>query len=347
MRRRQWVAGWLATMAVLGSSGVMAAGAPVSAGQSTGSYRPDFHAALLERAQKAAATGQPLDLWVASRLVLPLELSAAPNPSALPSRSDAWLDEAIRLGSDQPLIARAAVARCLGGGSCDIPAAVQTLQTRESDEVVAQLLLWQMHTGKRDADAAAHAWTRATQATRYADDVSEGIALLDRATRGGQWPTSASSGDQTMEVDGEAERVASVFALTAAFGIAGLADAYRECPADAVAERREQCRHLFKVMADSGSVFAARLGSSRMRDLSDDAAERRGWDARSRELLWLSERSAQVLEPKSNAARPVSMTDYLQWVGAMGEVPAMRRVLADNGVAAQPPADWKPTRFVN
>ncbi|MCD9088550.1 hypothetical protein [Stenotrophomonas sp. SY1] len=241
------------------------------------------------------------------------------------------------------MIARAAVARCLGGGSCDIPAAVQTLQTDESDEVVAQLLLWRLHTGKGDADAAAHAWTRATQATRYADDVSEGIALLDRATRGGQWPTSASNGNQTMEVDGEAKRVASVFALTAAFGMPGLADAYRECPADAVAERRQQCRHLLTVMADSGSMFAARLGSSRMRDLSDDAAERRGWDARSHELLWLSARSAGLLEAESNVARTVSRSGYLQWVGEMGELPAMRRLLADNGIAAQPPAGWKPT----
>ncbi|MGH8054754.1 MAG: hypothetical protein ACREP4_12630 [Stenotrophomonas sp.] len=345
MKNRQWIVGCVAAMAAVGSFNAIAASAPAPATQSAVAGDVDLYATLLERARAVAASGQPLDLLVASRLALPSELPAQPAASTSPGQSDAWLDEAIRLGSDQPTIARAAVTRCLGGGSCDIPAAIQTLQTRESDEVVAQLLLWRLHVAKGDTEAADKAWIRATQATRYVDDYAEGVALMDRATRGGQWSAPPAGSFQGKPVDGETSRSIAVFALAAATWMPGLVDAHRQCPANAVAEQRQQCRQLFTTMANSSSTVAVSLGIARMIDLSDGPAERQNWEARKRELAWLSTRSVELLSGGHNDASRVSLSDYLQWVGEAGELPATRRLLARNDVAAQQPAGWEPPRI--
>ena len=347
MKDRQRVAWCVAAMAAVGSFNAIAASAPAPATQSAVVGDVDLHATLLERARVVAASGQPLDLLVASRLALPLDPSTSRVLSTSPHQSDIWLEEAIRSGSDQPTIARAAVTRCLGGGSCDIPAAIQTLQTRESDEVVAQLLLWQLHVAKGDAEAATQTWARATQATRYVDDYAEGVALMDRATRDGQWPAPPAGFLQDTPVDGETARITTIFALAAATWTQGFRGAFRQCPADAVAvaERKQQCRHLFTTMADSSSTLAVSIGIAWMLHLSDGPAERQNWEARKRELAWLSTRSAELLSGGPNDASRVSLGDYLQWVGEAGDLPAMRRLLASNDVAAQPPTGWEPLRI--
>ncbi|WP_269792587.1 hypothetical protein [Stenotrophomonas sp. Iso1] len=332
-------------MTALGSFNAIAESAPEPATQVAVTDDVEFQVALLERARAVAASGQPLDLLVASRLVLPSELRTQPAPSTSPRQSDGWLDEAVRIGSDQPAIARAAVTRCLGGGSCDVPAAIQTLQTRESDEAVAQLLLWRLHVAKGDTEAASNAWMRATQATRYVDDYAEGVALMDRATRDGQWPAPPAGFLQGKPVDGETTRSITVFSLAAAFWMPGLVDAHRQCPANVVAERRRQCRQLFTTMADSSSTVAVSLGTARMIDLSDGPAERQKWEGRKRDLAWVSTRSAELLSGESNGASRVSLSNYLRWVGEAGELPATRQLLASNDVAAQPPADWEPPRI--
>lgn len=342
MKGRQWVACWVAATAASGSFAALAATGPMPTGQAPSDNQAAFHTMLLGQARKVAASGQPLDLLAAAWLASPVELPASNDPPASPSHSDAWLDDAIRLGSDQPMIARAAVMRCLGGGSCDIPAAIQTLQTEESDDVGAQLLLWRMHAGKGDTDAAAQAWARATQATRYADEVAEGVALLDHATRGVHWPAWGEDADPGMRTDSETIRAVTVFALVAASWMPGLGDAHRQCPADVSGEQRQRCRHLFKVMADSNAFVTANVGVGKMRELSDDAAERQSWEGRKRELMWLAQRSAPLLSARRDDVPPLETNDYLQRVGEKGELPAIRQLLADNGIATQPPADWEP-----
>lgn len=293
--------------------------------------------ALLPQVQALAAGGQPLELLAASMLASSLEGAEASGLAA------DWLDQAIRGGSEHPVIARAAVRRCVAGGDCDIPEAVRTLQTREADEALAQLLLWRMAHKQGDADAAAQAWRRAMQAGRMADVVAEGVALLDHATGDMHWPATPGASKGLGLLPGpageaEATRLVILFAVVAAQAMPELADIMRECPEDAAGERRQQCRHLFTLMADSNALVMADIGTSRMRAFSDGAAERQAWDARQRELRWVMEQAMPLL---SSANPQATIREYLQWMHEGGERLAMQRLLAAHGVAAQPPADGK------
>ncbi|KRG63694.1 hypothetical protein ABB26_10760 [Stenotrophomonas humi] len=297
----------------------------------------DFHTPLLQRARELAATGKPLELFVASRLALPTELSAAARGSAAPSQSEAWMEQAIRVGSDQPVIARAAVSRCIEGGRCDIPVAIQTLRTREADDVVAQLLLWRMAVAQGDAQEAARAWTRATQANRFVDEYAEGLGLLDRMTQGMQLPADAAE----PAIDPDTPRQIMVYALAASW-IPVLTPFHRECPATEGGERKEGCLHLAAMMADSSSALFSSFGISKLGGYAEDETARKRWQERKRQLYWTIERAMALQEEGSNGL-PADSQDYMRWISESGELPAMRRLLAVHGVAALPPDDWQPS----
>lgn len=306
------------------------------------SAEPDFHQPLRQRAQELAATGQPLELLVASWLALPQELSAQPRPADAPDRSDVWLDQAIRAGSDQPVIARAAVSRCIAGGSCDVAAAIDTLRTREADEALAQVLLWQMALAQGDDMGAAAAWQRVVQARRFVDEYAEGVGLLDRMTGGVRLPVPTTS----QQADPDLPRVTMVHAIAAALLIRPLVELDRQCGGQVDAERREGCLHLAAVMADSTSRFVGRFGINKLEANAQDEAERKRWQERRRQLHWTIENAA-ALQGTEAEGKPGVMQAFTRWMGESGELPAMRRLLAEHGMAAQPPTDWQPTLFLS
>lgn len=298
----------------------------------------DFPAALQRRAKHLAATGKPLELLIASRLALPAELSALARSPAAPTQSDAWLAEAIALGSDKPMIARAAANRCIVTGQCDIPIAINTLQTREGDEAVAQLLLWRMAVAREDAGAAAAAWGRVVQSSRVVDEFAEVVGLLDRMTGGIQPPLEWAEPGR----DSETLRFTMVYSL-AAFWIPSLVPVHRECPAKKGTEPKHGCAQLAALMADSTSPLISSVGISKMESYAQEEAERKRWQERKRQLDWVIE-NAIALQGEEATPAPVDPHDYLRWISETGELPAMRRSLAAQGVAAQPPADWQSSR---
>lgn len=300
----------------------------------------DFHTPLLQRAKELAATGKPLEVFVASRLALPTELSAAAPGSALPSQSDAWMEQAIRDGSEQPVIARAAVSRCIAGGRCDIPVAIQTLRTQEADDAAAQLLLWRMAVAQGDAQEASRAWTRAAQARRFVDEYAEGVGLLDRMTRGMRLPANGAEPG----VDPDEPRQTMVYSMAAVW-IPALAPFHRECPGTEGGERKEGCLQLATLMADSTASLVSSFGISKLGGYAEDEAARKRWQERKRQLSWTIER-ATALQGEGSNVTPADRQDYLRWISESGELPAMRRLLAVHGVAARPPEGWQPSSAI-
>jgi len=316
----------------------LASGAPLAAPASQ-PEAPDFHAPLLERARELAASGRPLELLVASRLAYSQELGSCPRASGQPCQSDVWLGQAIREGSEQPLIARAAVSRCIHTKHCDIAAAIQTLRTREADDAVAQLLLWRLAVVRGNDDEAALAWARVTQATRYVDEYAEGLDVLDRMTRGLLLPLP----DDAVQSSPDEARLTLVYALTAAFSTQALVDLQRQCPAPADASRSAGCRHLLTLMANSREVLASSYGSARMQVYALDAAEREHWQQRRREVAWVLEKASALLSGGTERGPAPDMQEYLRQSVESGELGAMRQLLAANHIQAKPPADWQPT----
>lgn len=330
----------LVLVALLGIHG-LASGAP-AAPPDTSLGEPDSRAPLMQRAQELAATGQPLELLVASRLAYSQELTTCRNASGAPCESDVWLDQAIREGSDQPLIARVAVSRCIANTRrCDVPAAVQTLRTREADDVAAQLLLWRMAVVQGDAGEAGNAWTRVTQATRLVDEYAESLDLLERMTAGLRLPVPADA----VGADPEQSRLTMVHALTGAFSTMVLGNIQWQCPAPADVARSEGCRHLLMLMAGSSDLLARSYGSAKMQVYARDAAEREHWQQQRRELAWISEKASALLGGEVEGGRVPNMQTYLRRSVELGELGAMQQLLAANRIPPKPPADWQPTVF--
>lgn len=296
--------------------------------------------ALRTKAQALAASGEPLALLAASRLMLLLELPAAsPQPDApTQTRGDAWLEQAIQRGSDQPQVARAAVARCLGTGACDIPVAVDTLRNGQAKDAAAQLMLWHMARAAGNAGEVDQAWARATHATRFSDGYSEDVTLLERMTR--DLPLQ----DDARREGGDSLRLTLVYALASAAPAPNMHDLSRHCTADlADAALKQECERLMRVMAGSTSLLASSIGISRLQAYAADATEREHWRARRRELAWLVQQSTKRLGEWSGDRPTQDMQAYLTWTEQSGELGAMRRLLAESHVPAQPPEDWQPT----
>ncbi len=340
MKSRQWSAAWLAATAALCSVDVSAAQAAPAAGQQTPA-EVGFHAPVEQRARQLAASGQPLNLLVASQLARALELSKQEPEATAPRQSDIWLDEAIRIGSDQPIIARAAVSRCIERGACDIAAAVDTLRTHEVDDLVAQLLLWRMAVTKEDDAATALAWTRVTHATRYVDEYAQALALLDRSTRGMQIPLPESD----LNGGSDQGRLTMLFSWAAAFSMPVFSDVYRQCGKAVRVEHRQGCGQLLAVMGNSTSAVVVGLGSTMMQSYVVDAIERRRWQDRRQELAWVSEKTAALMTPGADGKSAADMNEYLRWIGEAGELGALQKLLVANSIALQPPAGWQPTKL--
>ncbi|WP_054660233.1 hypothetical protein [Stenotrophomonas pictorum] len=302
----------------------------------------DFHAPMLQKAQELAASGQPLALLVASRLALPTELSAQPHPSSVPRQSDAWLEQAIREGSEQPVIARAAVSRCISAGQCDIPLAIRILKTQEADEAIAQLLLWRMAVALGDTEEASLAWTRATQATRFVDEYAEGLDMLDRMTRGMRIPVHSTA----VQTDPEQARLIMVYALASAFSMTALGEVQQQCPAPVDATRSEGCRNLLTLLAGSNALLASSYGSARMQVYARDATEREYWQQRRREVAWISGQALGLLSHQADGGTVAEMQQYLRWNVVSGELGAMRQLLAANDIPPTPPLNWQPEKVL-
>ena len=301
----------------------------------------------LQLGRELAASGQPRKLY-AAWLLAPMSLDLARGKTSYSPEADTWLARAIRTGGDDPVIAAAAVTRCIQVDECSVEQARITLAALDTEDAASQLLLMRLAEHRKDPIEAEHAWQRVAKASRYRDSAGTLIGVLDVATRDYPWPLTdpAQAAEWQRHNSGnylEQERVITLFSIAAMHFPADFRQAGEACPEvlpDAV--KREQCRHLFNVMANSSSLLIARYGASRMADLSEGVAQAQ-WLARKRELQWVINGATDILGDETTKVAKVNPSEYARWLAEQGELPAMRRLLGVYGVPVVPPADWQPT----
>ena len=200
---------------------------------------------------------------------------------------------------------------------------------------------------RKDPIGAERTWQRVAKASRYRDPAATLIGVMDVATRDYPWPLTdpAQAAEWQRHNSGsylEQERTVTLFGIAAMHFPADLKQVMETCPKsvpDAV--KREQCRHLFNVMANSSSLLVAGYGVSRMTELEQGSAQA-PWLARKRELQWITTGATDILGDETSKVAKVSPAEYTRWLAELGELAAMRRLLAAYGVPVLPPADWQP-----
>lgn len=305
-----------------------------------------INTARLQLGRELAASGQPRKLY-AAWLLAPMSLDLARGKTSYSPEADTWLMRAIRTGSEDPVIAAAAVTRCIRVDECNVEQARVTLATVDAEDAGSQLLLMRLAEQRKDPIEAGRAWQRVAKASHYRDPAATLIGVMDVATRDYRWPLTdpVQAAEWQRHNSGsylEQERTVTLFGIAAMHFAADLKQVMETCPKsvpDAV--KREQCRHLFNVMANSSSLLVAGYGASRMAELEQGPAGAR-WSARKRELQWITTGATDILGDKAIKDIKVSPAEYTRWLAEQGELPAMQRLLAVYGVPAAPPVDWQP-----
>lgn len=305
-----------------------------------------INTARLQLGRELAASGQPRKLY-AAWLLAPMSLDLARGKTSYSPEADTWLMRAIRTGSDDPVIAAAAVTRCIQADECDVEQARVTLATADAEDAGSQLLLMRLAEHRKDPIEAERTWQRVAKASRYRDPAATLIGVMDVATRDYPWQLTdpAQAAEWQRHNSGsylEQERTVTLFGIAAMHFPADLKQVMETCPKsvpDAV--KREQCRHLFNVMANSSSLLVAGYGVSRMTELEQGSAQA-PWLARKRELQWITTEATDILGDETSKVAKVSPAEYTRWLAELGELAAMRRLLAAYGVPVLPPVDWQP-----
>lgn len=304
------------------------------------------NAARLQLGRELAASGQPRKLY-AAWLLAPMSLDLARGKTSYSPEADTWLMRAIRTGSEDPVIAAAAITRCIRVDECNVEQARATLATADAQDAGSQLLLMRLAEQRKDPIEAERAWQRVAKASRYRDPAATLIGVMDVATRDYPWPLAdpVQAAEWQRQNNGnylEQVRTVALFSIAAVHFSEDLRQVMETCPksvSDTV--KRDQCRHLFNVMASSSSLLIASYGVSRMADLEQGPAQA-PWLVRKRELQWISTEATDILGDETSKATKVSPTEYTHWLAELGELPAMRRLLAAYGVPVAPPVDWQP-----
>jgi len=343
---RSWILGaGLALLAATNATAAQQVAKDVAAGQPSNAQYEAWAQERTQLGRAIAASGRPRSLY-AAWLLAPLSVNLGSGKSDYSPEADAWFARAVRTGAGDPLIAQAAIGRCVQDDYCDVEQARATLETTDVDDIGSQLLLMQLANKRQDPRAADLAWQRAARATQYRDPLMALVGLLDDATADQPVAALAAASQEqgaagAKSVDVQRYRVEQQFSAAAAHVPFPLREILKRCDAP-VGETLAQCRHVLEAMANSGSLLLASIGVARLERLETDTASKAQWQARGRQLQWLSMAGSTLLGSSEPAQSELSLSEYMQLTRTLGELPAIERLVQAHGMPLQPPADWQP-----
>lgn len=343
---RSWIlAAGLALLAATNATAAQQVAKDVAAGQPSNAQYEAWAQERTQLGRAIAASGRPRSLY-AAWLLAPLSVNLGSGKSDYSPEADAWFARAVRTGAGDPLIAQAAIGRCVQDDYCDVEQARATLETTDVDDIGSQLLLMQLANKRQDPRAADLAWQRAARATQYRDPLMALVGLLDDATADQPVAALAAASQEqgaagAKPVDVQRYRVEQQFSAAAAHVPFPLREILKRCDAP-VGETLVQCRHVLEAMANSASLLLASIGVVRLERLETDAASKAQWQARGRQLQWLSMAGSTLLGSSEPAQSKLSLSEYMQLTRTLGELPAIERLVQAHGMPLQPPADWQP-----
>lgn len=307
----------------------------------------EAHQAYLQRLSTALARdGGARELALAALLrsagAAPAQVSDDPGASPSPPRdaqADAWLRAAAAKAGDDPVANRLLL---LAAGPDDAAVrleAARRWQAAEPDNLMPLLhagltvdaLLAQARNATR-ADAGMYASVRwiASAWQRHPPNAAEQAAM---------------SLGQPFHVD-EAAAVSAMalWAASAEPGYAALVEGCSERMLRALPTRRDDCAHVAGLLADrSTNIADAHAGLAMLGALASTPAERSELQARLRQMDWRMLEWGRLgqQQPRGGAGQ---FARLLADPSIGSEQQLVERVLAEGGVATEPPPDWMPPR---
>jgi len=263
------------------------------------------------------------------------------RPAAL--KTPALLVRAQKFGAEDPLVWWVtAGVQCHGAKqACPDTETLQQLEkTDAQNAAVWAIALAHAQQAKDDVTARA-ALTSAAQAAHYDDHFGALIAMVNAAAD--ILPVS----EDILRASGQGSVSAEGFKLTYAAGVAaslpqpGLRALVETCKGAANdATLAADCVAVAQKIAACGSLITRGYGISLLAELAPSGTQRDGANARARTQAWLTQRIGELGERLATDTRLTRV--YRDALARRGqEIDAVQAVLSNQGVALEPPADWK------
>jgi hypothetical protein len=225
--------------------------------------------------------------------------------------------------------------------ACPAVETLQQLEKADAQNAATWSLAFAHARAAKDDVGARAALTSAAQSTLYEDHFGALIGVLDEAVD--ILPIS----EEILRASGQGGVSTAGYKLTSAAGIAaslpqpGLRAIVEACQDSANdADLAADCVALAQKIADSGSLITRSYGVKLMVDLLPAGAQQDAAKLRARTLAWQTQRISELGGRLADDARLTRV--YLDALGQRGqETDAVQAVLRNQGVALEPPADWK------
>ena len=263
------------------------------------------------------------------------------RPAAL--KTPALLARAQKFGADDPLLwwATAGVQCHAAKKACPDTETLQQLEKTDAQNAAVWAVALAHAQQAQDDAVARAALTSAAQAAQYDDHFGALIAMIDTAA--GVLPV----GEEILRASGQGGVSPEGYKLTYAAGVAaslpqpGLRAIVETCKGAANdAALAADCVAVAQKIADCGSLITRGQGIALLAELSPSGAQRDGAVARARTQAWLTQRIGELGERLAVDARLTRI--YRDALARRGqEIDAVQAVLSNQGVALEPPADWK------
>jgi hypothetical protein len=263
------------------------------------------------------------------------------RPAAL--KTPALLARAQKYGADDPLVwwATAGIECHAPTAACPASETLQQLEkTDAQNAAVWALALAHAQQAKEETTARA-ALTSAAQATQYDDHFGALVAALNAAAD--VLPVS----EEILRASGQGGVSTAGYKLTFAAGVAaslpqpGLRAVVETCKdPSGDAALAADCVAVAQKIADCGSLITRSYGIKLLTGLLPAGGQQDSARARSRVLAWQMQRISELGGRLADDSRITRV--YLDALAQRGqEIDAVQAVLRNQGVASEPPADWR------
>jgi hypothetical protein len=279
-------------------------------------------------------------LLAAALMAVP-DASDKSRPAAL--KSPALLVRAQKYGADDALVwwATAGIECHTLPQNCPTTQTLQQLEKTDAQNAAMWSLAFAHAQQAKDDATARAALTSAAQAAQYDDHFGALIAMLDAAA------DILPIGEEILRASGQSGVSTEGYKLTSAAGVAaslpqpGLRAVVEACHANPNDSGiAADCIAIAQKIADSGSLITRGQGVKLLADVLPAGAQRDTVKSRARTLAWLTQRISEIGGRLADDPRLTQV--YLDALRQRGqEIDAVQAVLRNQGVALEPPADWK------
>ena len=288
-----------------------------------------------------ALRADPAPLLAAALMATP---DADDKSRPAPLKTTALLARAQKFGAENPLVWWVtAGVQCHGAKkACPDTETLQQLEKTDAQNAAVWALAFARAQAEKDDTTARAALTSAAQSAQYDDHFGALIAIVDTAA--GVLPVS----EDIMRAAGQSSVSTEGFKLTYAAGIAaslpqpGLRAIVETCKGAANDDPTlaADCVAVAQKIADCGSLITRGYGIALLGELTPAGSHHEIADARARTQAWLTQRIGELGERLASDPRLAKI--YLDALAQRGqEIDAVQAVLSHQGVALEPPADWK------